>query len=70
MSGVPPAPGTLLGPFPFRPLLEYPSSVLGPHPNTLVNKIEMAQRRAVCCCHDDYKTIEKGCMSEMIGKLN
>ena len=37
---------------------------------TLVNKIEMGQRRAARFCHNDYITIEKGCMSEMIGKLN
>ena len=41
-----------------------------PHTKTLVNKIEMVQRRAAHFCHNDYKTIEKGCMSEMIGKLN
>ena len=53
-----------------RPLLEYSSSVWDPHTKTLVNKIEMVQRRAARFCHNDYKTIEKGCMSEMIGKLN
>ena len=37
---------------------------------TLVNKIEMVQRRAARFCHNDYKIIEKGCMSETIGKLN
>ena len=30
----------------------------------------MVQRRAARFCHNDYKTIEKGYMSEMIGKLN
>ena len=53
-----------------RPLLEYSSSVWDPHTKTLVNKIEMVQRRAARFCHDDYKTIEKGCVSEMIRKLN
>ena len=48
----------------------YSSSVWDPHTKTLVNKIEMVQRRAARFCHNDYKTIEKGCMSEMIGKLN
>ena len=42
---------------------------MGPQTKTLVNKIEMVQRRARFC-HTDYKTIEKGCVSEMIGKLN
>ena len=54
-----------------RPLLEYSSSVWDPHTKTLVNKIEMVQRRAASFCHNDYKKkIEHGCMSEMIGKLN
>ena len=53
-----------------RPLLEYSSSVWDPHTRTLVNKIEMVQRRAARFCHNDYKTIEKGCVSEMIRKLN
>ena len=48
-----------------RPLLEYSSSVWDPHTKTLVNKIEMVQRRAARFCHNDYKTIEKGCVSEM-----
>ena len=30
-----------------------------PHTKTLVNKIEMVQRRAARFCHNDYKTIEK-----------
>ena len=29
-----------------------------------------SKRRAARFCHNDYKTIEKGCMSEMMGKLN
>ena len=41
-----------------------------PCTKTLISKIEMVQRRAAHFCHNDYKTIEKGCMSEMIGKLN
>ena len=49
---------------------EYSSSVWDPHTKTLVNKIKMIQRRAARCCHNDNKTIEKGCMSEMIEKLN
>ena len=36
----------------------------------LVNKVEMVQRRAASFCQNDYKTIEMGCMSEMIGQLN
>ena len=53
-----------------RPLLEYSSSVWDPHTKTVVNKIEMVQRRAARFCHNDYKTIERRCMSEMIRKLN
>ena len=30
----------------------------------------MVLRRAARMCHNDYKTIEKGCVSEMIWKLN
>ena len=30
----------------------------------------MVQRRAARFCHNDYKTIEKGCVSEMIRTLN
>ena len=47
-----------------RPVLEYSSS------KTLVNKIEMAQRRAAGFCQNAYKTIEKGCVTKMIRKLN
>ena len=36
-----------------RPLLEYSSSVWDPHTKTLVNKIEMVQRRAARFCHND-----------------
>ena len=36
----------------------------------LVNKTEMVQRRAARFCHIDYKTIKRGCVSEMIRKLN
>ena len=53
-----------------RPLLEYVSSVWDPHTKTLVNKIEMVQRRAARLCHNDYTTIENGCVSDMIRKLN
>ena len=53
-----------------RPLLDYSSSVWDPHTKTLKNKIEMVQRRAARFCHNDYKTIEKGRVSEMIRKLN
>ena len=53
-----------------RPLLEYSSSVWDPHTKTLVNKIEIVQRRESRFSHNDYKTIEKGCVSEMIGKIN
>ena len=28
-------------------------------------KTEMVQRHAARFCHNDYKTIEKGCMSEI-----
>ena len=52
-----------------RPLLEYSSSVWETHTNTLVIKIEMVQRRAARFCHNDYKTIEKGCVSDMIRNL-
>ena len=31
---------------------------------------KMNPRRAARFCHNHYKTIEKGCVSEMIGKLN
>ena len=53
-----------------RPLVEYSSSAWDPHTKTLVNKIEMVQTRAARFCHNDYKTIENGCVSEMIRKLN
>ena len=53
-----------------RPLLEYSSSAGDPHTKTLVNQIAMVQRHASRFCHNDYKTIQKGCVSEMIGKLN
>ena len=43
---------------------------MDPHTKTLVNKIEMVKRRAARSCHNDYKTIEKGCTSEMIGTFN
>ena len=52
------------------PTSEYSSSAWDPHTKTLVNKIEMVQRRAARLCHNYYKTIEKGCVSEMIRKLN
>ena len=39
-----------------RPLLEYSSSVWDPHTKTLVNKIEMVQRRAARFCHNDYSS--------------
>ena len=42
-----------------RPLLEYSSSVWDPHIKTLVNKIELVQKRAARFCHKDYKTIER-----------
>ena len=53
-----------------RPLLEYSPSVWDPHTKTLVNKIEMVQSSAARFCHNDHKTIEKGCMSEIICTLN
>ena len=43
---------TLIG-----PLLEYSSSSWDHHTRTLVNKIEMIQRRVAHFCHNDYKTI-------------
>ena len=53
-----------------HPLLEYSSSVWDHHTKTLVNKIQMVQTCAARFCHNDYKTIEKACVSEMIRKLN
>ena len=45
---------------------------MGRHNKTLVNKIEMVQRRAARFSHNDdrLKTKENGCMSEIVGKLN
>ena len=54
---------------PLRPLLEYSSPVSGPHTKILINKIEMVQRRAACSCHNDYKTIERACMSAFLGSI-
>ena len=45
-------------------------TIWDPYTKTLVNKIEIVQRRAFPFCHNDYKIIEKGCLSEMTVKLN
>ena len=55
---------------PVRPFLEYSSSVWDLLTKTLVHKIEMVQRRAARFCHNDHKTIGKGCVSEMIRTVN
>ena len=52
-----------------RPLLEYSSSVWDPHTQTLINQIEMVQRRAAHFCLNDYTSREAGCVSEMLNKL-
>ena len=52
-----------------RPLLEYSSSVWDPHTQTLINKIEMVQRRAARFCLNDYTSREAGCVSEMLNQL-
>ena len=39
-------------------------------PTQLLFVMEMVQRRVTRFCQNYSKTIEKGCMSEMIGKLN
>ena len=51
-----------------RPLLEYSSSVWDLHTKTFVKIYKWSKDSSIC--HNDYKTIERGCMSEMIGKLN
>ena len=53
-----------------RPLLEYSSSVWDPHTLTLINQIEMVQRRAACFCLNDYTSREAGCVSEMLNQLH
>ena len=52
-----------------RPLLEYSSSVWDPHTQTLINQIEMVQRRAARFCLNDYISREAGCVSEMLNQL-
>ena len=52
-----------------RPLLEYSSSVWDPHTQTLINQIEMVQRRAARFCLNDYTSREAGCVSEMLNQL-
>ena len=47
-----------------RPLLEYSSSIWDPHTQTLINQIEMVQRRAARFCLNDYTSRETGCVSE------
>ena len=53
-----------------RPLTEYASTVWDPYTKVLTNKIEMVQRRAARFCLNDYKTKSKGCVTEMLHKLN
>ena len=53
-----------------RPLLEYSSSVWDPHTQTLINQIEMVQRRAARFCLNDYTSREAGCVSEMLNQLH
>lgn len=52
-----------------RPLTEYSSSVWDPYTQVLINKLEMVQRRAVRFCLNDYKTKSKGCVTDMLNKL-
>ena len=51
-----------------RPLPEYSSSVWDPHTQTLINQIEMVQRRAARFCLNDYTSREAGCVSEMLNQ--
>ena len=53
-----------------RPLVEYSSSVWDPYTQSLSHKIEMVQRRAARFVTGDYQTKSKGCMSDMLNKLN
>ena len=55
---------------PVRPLLEYSSSVWDPHTQTLINQIEMVQRRTARFCLNDYTSREAGCVSEMLNQLH
>ena len=53
-----------------RPLLEHSSSVWDPQTQTLINQIEMVQRRAARFCLNDYTSREAGCVSEMLNQLH
>ena len=41
-----------------------------PHPDPLINQIEMVQRRAARFCLNDYISREAGCVSEMLNQLH
>ena len=43
---------------------------MGPHTETLINQIEMVQRRAARFCLNDYTSREAGCVSEMLNQLH
>ena len=51
-------------------LVEYSSSVWDPYTQSLTHKIEMVQRRAARFVAGDYQTKSKGCMSDMLNKLD
>ena len=53
-----------------RPLVEYSSSVWDPYTQSLTHKIEMVQRRAARFVTGDNQTKSKGCMSNMLNKLD
>ena len=43
---------------------------MGPHTQTLINQIEMVQRRAARFCLNDYTLREAGCVSEILNQLH
>ena len=53
-----------------RPVVEYSSSVWDPYTQSLTHKIEMVQGRAARVVTGDYQTKSKGCMSDMLNKLD
>ena len=52
-----------------RPLLEYYSSVWDPQSILLINKLEMVQRRAAHFYINAFKTKDKGCVTNMLTRL-
>ena len=52
---------------PVRPQVEYASTVWIPFTQTYINKLEMVQRRAVCCVNSNYSTYAR--VSSMLDSL-